>query len=90
MIAPVLAEIDGRVEAILTLNSSLTATYAQIADNMASQLRATESDQYIESRDVLQSFVRNVMLHASADDELPKPSLVDTGPFISNFIYLFN
>ena len=33
---------------------------------------------------------RTIVMETSADDELPKPSLVDTGPFISNFIYLFN
>ena len=79
MISAVLVDIDGRVESILTLNSSLTTTYAKISDNMASQQTIIQSGQYIESYGVLRSFVRNVMHYASADHEVPKSSLVDRG-----------
>lgn len=84
MIATVLADIDDRVEAIETLNSSLTITFAQIADNMASQQSTIESDEYAESCNVLRSFVRNVMHYASADHDVPESSLVDNGQFVVN------
>ena len=60
VIAAVLADIDGRAQTILTLNSSLAIAYAQISTNMASQQSAIESDQYIESCSTLRSFVRDV------------------------------
>ena len=79
MISAVLADIDGRLEATLKLNSSLATTYARIADNMASQQATVESDRYIESYDILRSFVRNVGRYANADHEVTKSSLVDSG-----------
>jgi len=83
VIAAVFSDIDGRVEAILTLNASLTTTYAQIADNMASQQSTIKSARYIESHDVLRSFVRNVMHYANADHEVPRSSLIDRGNLLS-------
>ena len=60
VIAAVLADIDGRAQTILTLNSSLAIAYAQISTNMASQQSAIESDQYVASCSTLRSFVRDV------------------------------
>ena len=74
-----LADIDGRVETTLELNSSLTKTYVHIADNMASQQATIESEWYIESYGVLRTFVRNVVRYANADLEVTKSSLIDTG-----------
>ena len=82
VIDAVLADIDGRVEAVTSLNSSLATTYAQVADNMASQHATTESDRYIESYGVLRSFVRNVVQYASNDHQVPKSSLVDKGWYV--------
>ena len=80
-----LADIDGRAQTILTLNSSLAIAYAQISANMASQQSAIESDQYIESCSTLRSFVRDVMHYASADHQVPTSSLLDKGPFLCHF-----
>jgi len=78
----VLADIDARVESILALNTSLTSTYGQIADNLAAQQASVESDRYIESYSVLRSFVRNVMHYANAaEQQLPKSSLIDRRKF---------
>ena len=79
MISAVLANIDGRLEATLKLNTSLTTTYVQIADNMASQQATIESERYIESYGVLRTFVRNVVRYANADLEVTKSSLIDRG-----------
>jgi len=79
VISAVLANIDGRVTSILTLNSSLATTHAQIDDNIAAQRSTIVSDQYIESYSILRSFVRNVMYYASADNEAQKSSLIDKG-----------
>ena len=79
VISAVLANIDRRVESIVTVNSSLATTYAQIDDNMAAQQNTTECDQYIESYNILRSFVRNVMYYASADNEAQTSALIDKG-----------
>ena len=79
MISAVLAEIDARVKSILALNSSITSTYGQIADNLAAEQASIESDRYIESYSVLRAFVRNVMHYANAaEQQVPKSLLIDT------------
>jgi len=88
VISAVLANIDGRVTSILTLNSSLATTHAQIDDNIAAQRSTIVSDQYIESYSILRSFVRNVMYYASADNEAQKSSLIDKGRPIDKWLVM--